>query len=56
MGSWCTSIPYLAGVVLLWEVLNPKMAISPPNPNPTHQVLGEMPKPVKQAQIDPNFF
>jgi hypothetical protein len=38
------------------EVLNSKIHISPPNPNLTRQMFGEMPKPVKIAQIDPNFF
>jgi hypothetical protein len=40
----------------LWKVSNPKRAISPPNSNLACQVLGEMPKLVKIAQIDPNFF
>jgi hypothetical protein len=33
-----------------------KTAISLPNPNLAHQVLGEMPKPVKIAQIDLKVF
>jgi hypothetical protein len=40
----------------LWEVSNPKIAIPPPIQNLARQVFGEMHKPVKQAQIDPNFF
>jgi hypothetical protein len=42
--------------LFFWEVLNSKIVISPPNLNLAHQVLDEMPKPVKLAQIDPNFF
>jgi hypothetical protein len=45
-----------AGIVLRREVLAPKTVISPLLQNPTHQVLGEMPKLAKRAQIDPNFF
>jgi hypothetical protein len=40
----------------LWEVSNPKTVISPPIQNLAHQVFGELPKPVKMAQIDPQFF
>jgi hypothetical protein len=40
----------------LWEVSNPKTTISPPIQNSAHQMLSEMPKPVKIAQIDTNFF
>jgi hypothetical protein len=39
-----------------WEVSNPKNGIFPPNLISTHQVFGEMPKLVKIAQMNPNFF
>jgi hypothetical protein len=39
----------------LWEVSNPRIAISPIPKTPTRHFLGEMPKPAKVAQIDPRF-
>jgi hypothetical protein len=44
------------GIELPREGFTLKITISPPIQNPAHQVLGEMHKPAKQAQIDPNFF
>jgi hypothetical protein len=52
---WYTSVSPLQVSYSPWEVLDPKTVISPFHQNPTHQVLGEMPKLAKQAQIDPNF-
>jgi hypothetical protein len=46
----------LAGIELPREGFTPKIAISPSFQKPTHYVFGEMSKPVKIAQIDPNFF
>jgi hypothetical protein len=39
-----------------WEVFHSKIVVSPSFKKPARQVLGEMHKLVKIAQIDPNFF
>jgi hypothetical protein len=40
----------------LGRVSSTQIDISPSIQNPARQVLGEMPKPAKLAQIDPKFF
>jgi hypothetical protein len=53
---WYTSVFPLQVILSPWEVLHFKTVISPPLQNPARQVLGDMPKLAKRAQIDPNFF
>jgi hypothetical protein len=40
----------------LGRVSLPQMAISPKTKNPARHMLGEMPKPAKNAPINPKFF
>jgi hypothetical protein len=52
----CVPIASLQVPLSFWEVFHSKIVVSPSFDKPTRQVLGEMHKPVKIAQIDPNFL
>jgi hypothetical protein len=53
---WVSIKLSLQVILSLWEVSNPKIAISLLPQNLARQLFDEMHKPVKQAQIDLNFF